>query len=504
MNIKIILIIFAVLLVGCQAEKDMSFNITSSYDAFSVAKARVWYEQKSAGFSTQQSNYKSAGENGTLFDMKPLLDWNLAELNSDSVWEVVELPWEYADSFIICTSDVYNYSEASNAQVQQVVRLIVVHNKQTGDIYGGRMLVLPYLDYMIYAGDSVQTNKYLTRNSQLSGLVLFYSLDNHFINGWKYSSGTITGRIQEIGSEEYFSMLSNSPPTKALGGELDEVVCVGAKPPEPDYFYLKTLPPIDNTGRIGSFYGGMGGGGGSSGNTGGSGDSGGNTQPETNDDCPESAGENSERTDNILDGADDAMDELRGKATGSENEWSTCISQDNGIYSGSALEEHNTLKSSVGCDANVEIVAHSHHSGVASYTTPGDAIALAEMYKSGSYPLIYGSVATSANGAEYLIYISNYTALSSFCSNPANSDFFLVDDGYFQNGTVFEQTYNAVKANLFSQKYSSDMFNIFALAYVLDYFNTGMKVQYRSSASGDFKELNTEKSNSNYKPSKCK
>lgn len=82
-------------------------------------------------------------------------------------------------------SEVSNYAALQNDRsvIKQVIRLVILQNKKTGDIYGFKMIVVPDLQYMLEKDDAIEQNKYLHRASDLSGTVLFYSVKDEFVNG---------------------------------------------------------------------------------------------------------------------------------------------------------------------------------------------------------------------------------------------------------------------------------------------------------------------------------
>ena len=129
--------------------------------------------------------------------MKPLLNWELADINNDSLWSVVELPWEYENGFrTYACPEVKYHLENNGIELIQVEKLIIIRNRITGDTYGFRMRVLPDLLYINRHGNNLHTNSYLNRDEDLSGFVLFYSISDEFVNGWRYSEGKVIARLE--------------------------------------------------------------------------------------------------------------------------------------------------------------------------------------------------------------------------------------------------------------------------------------------------------------------
>jgi hypothetical protein len=90
------------------------------------------------------------------------------------------------------------------------------------------MKIAPDLDYLLERGESLIINKYLVRDSDLSGLVIFCTLDDRFINGWRYRDGEIQGKLVPANVEETeTSATVSGTRSEEWHIELDEVVIVG-------------------------------------------------------------------------------------------------------------------------------------------------------------------------------------------------------------------------------------------------------------------------------------
>ena len=190
----ILLLLLTFALWSCNNDEPQAPEIKGT---LTVAKAKEWYEK--FVMKNSLSNQMKAKIAGNAVDsLQPLLNWDIAELDNDSVWSVVELPWEYKDYTVqISNSEVSEYATLQNDKsvIKQVIRLVILQNRKTGETYGFKMVVVPDLDYMLLKDDAIAENKYLQRGSDLSGAVLFYSVNDVFINGWKYENGKITAKI---------------------------------------------------------------------------------------------------------------------------------------------------------------------------------------------------------------------------------------------------------------------------------------------------------------------
>lgn len=181
-------------LYACTSEQDYrTDDEQKQIDPLTVSTAQALYEQ----YVGKTSRVKSADE-GSAIEFMP--DWSQGELFSDSLWYVVESPLKMDEGQTIrfMTEQVREYSETKNVLPKQVFRQVVMRNKQTGLDYAFMMVVMPGLDYMLSKGDELEKNRYLTRESDLSGTVIFYTTDGEFVNGWVYEEGKIAYSIGEL------------------------------------------------------------------------------------------------------------------------------------------------------------------------------------------------------------------------------------------------------------------------------------------------------------------
>jgi hypothetical protein len=184
---------------ACTSEQDYTpEEIQKPVEPLSVATAQSLYEQ----YVGKTSRLKSTTEDSRI-DLFP--DWNQGQLFSDSNWYVVESPLEIGQGkdLRFALPEVQEYSEANHVRPQQIFRQIVMRNKETGLDYAFMMVVMPELEYMLRKGDELDRNQYLTRTSDLSGTVLFYTTSGEMVNGWKYKDGNITAAIAAGSDQSY-------------------------------------------------------------------------------------------------------------------------------------------------------------------------------------------------------------------------------------------------------------------------------------------------------------
>ncbi|MDR0332027.1 MAG: hypothetical protein LBI15_01025 [Dysgonamonadaceae bacterium] len=202
-------VLAGVILYSCQTDVFDEIETSEVSNSFSVSDAKNWFE------TTGQSTVALRSAGGE--SLTPVLNWNVAETSDNTAWEVVELPWEYENAVqIFALREVWQHAVATNTVPENVIRLVVMQHRKTGKTYGVKMMVAPTLDYLLRYGENLSDNKLLDRDSQLSGIVLFYTLDDLFVNGWGYQNGEIVAEF--VSKRETTAEDVNAPTTRSDGG----------------------------------------------------------------------------------------------------------------------------------------------------------------------------------------------------------------------------------------------------------------------------------------------
>lgn len=198
MKEKFIFLLLSILIFSC---KDDDNQLTPPENLFTIDLAKEWFETK---FKSDDFEYpfRIQGNDSNLLSLKPLLNWDIAQLTSDSVWTVVELPWEYENGLVTYTnSEVKQLSGTNNMEAVQVEKLIIIKNRISKEVYGFKMRIIPDLTYLQLHADNIAYNSYLKRDLDLSGSVLFYSISDEFVNGWKYADGKVVAQLKVAEAE---------------------------------------------------------------------------------------------------------------------------------------------------------------------------------------------------------------------------------------------------------------------------------------------------------------
>lgn len=525
--------LWSLLLVGmmlcCVSEDDYPSEEKKPVEPLTVESARSLYEQ----YVGRTASLKSAGEDSGI---ELLPDWSAGQLSSDSLWYVVESPLEFIGDrqMRLVTPSVEEYvgPEAKASDIKQYQRLVMAQNKESGDTYAFVMMIIPELDYMLQKGDQLDANKYFSREHDLDGRIMFFTTDGRFVNGWIYEQGKLTAFI---GSGNNANSIFR---TKAYSYYWDcidkkEYNELGILISEKECFKVYVLGEVEINGTLNDSdnpddltVGWPGGGGIIGGFTpiypggGGSGNSNSDKdkEPEKRTDCDEKATQNANNAQTALNDANIKVkaDQLRANAKNSLVEYVMGISYDAGFKSynvmGGELIKGNAGDNSVGIapSAYTIFTMHSHHQGLNAAPSPGDLIATVEFYRDikalagNSYR---GTINVAANGAEYMIYVSDPAALERFYNGLQGNDFYQRDGVNFMEGSEWREEYNKAFETLKKGGYSENDAQSYALSHVADKYNMGLKISSRKNKDSTFKEQKTATEgsgkNTKYKPQQC-
>ncbi len=526
------------LLYGCTADDGDHAITEKPVEPLTVSKAMDWYnasvgvlaKQKSTADSSDEISYKPSG--------------NLAELFTDELWYAVESPLDFGDrNLMIMTPEVGDYTDAhGNGVAKQVLKLVVLRNKETGETYSFIMAVVPELDYMLRKGDGLDKSTYLSTDSDLDGYIFFYTLDGELINGRVYERGKVTGSINSpvegkktkimmayqmairYSWDQMLEGTTEDGGTNTFYSTHSEIVYVTVY--EDNGIGINTSPAPITPPSIPSSGGGTGTYTGSNPKlpikpTPFDMDEDTDKQPDKRTDCTDKASQNSQKAQDALGNiaVKVQIESLRINAkTNSATEYGVGISYDPGFgtYSitGGNVWQGTPGTNNVGIKTSAYTVftAHTHYTGLNAAPSCADVIATVGFYKNareqgGSYR---GTVAFAANGKEYMIYVNDPVALNKFYNGLTNNDFYErggENGDEFKAGTEWQQSYKKVYDALINNDYSQNDAQSYALSHVLDNYNTGLKISTRQGATSAFKEQKTDTegtgNNTKYTPKIC-
>ncbi|WP_163357672.1 hypothetical protein [Dysgonomonas sp. 25] len=508
-------LLFSVLVYACTKE-EVATEPQQPVEALTIENAQKWYNQHFGSAAKTKASSDAGDDDGITL----IPQWNEAELSENSAWYTVESPLESSSDIrvLFMQEEVLNHAIDNKAyqQVKQVHRHVVMRNRETGETYAFIMVVMPTLEYMQRVGDALETNKYLSRESDLDGEVVYFNCAGEFVNGWIYEKGKITygTHVEEFGGNrtKSFVLIEICHNQLALGGVAgDELGVIDDRMICRDYSLwtddAPTLPEF-----------GLGGGGDISLPALGSGGKWNapepkDKEPEERKDCAGKAAQNANNAQSAMEANEKTqktVENLKEKASNQKVEYGTTIEYINGQY---------VIKDIVGGEQysvtipfNYQTTLYDIHTHPNAYGLTGkylqdgpserDIYSLLKDYiKSQAQGGVYkGSIIITSTGTEILICVND----PSLASNPSTRDKFATDsDGLFKDRALNDE-YARITQDLISQGFSGSDASIFSMSRLLDKYNSGLKISKKEKGKNSFKETKTtEKSLNEYKPTIC-
>lgn len=482
---------FLLLLImyGCSSEYEERSDENFPVEALTVSGAESWYNE----IFGMAPRLKSATEGSTdeaLFEP----EWNLAELFTDTLWYAVESPMDFYEGGItIMTNEVSNYADENGGKsiTKQVLKLIVLRNKETGDTYSFLMAVIPGLDYMLRKGDAIDENKYLLRDSDFDGYVFFYAVNGEFVNGWVYKDGKIIGGTHNLNAEKM---------TKRYV-QMQYSVCwwqyftfdgVNTVPAYYCETYTENVFMNDNYSDIGNNNGGVntddprvGGGGGGSG----SGTTIFKRDPIELSKCSPKATIRGTNANTAMNAASvvNNVNKVRAEATNALQTKETGLRIDyaNNSYS-SQYYGGTTHEVDIKINSNTVYTIHTHVFGLTA-PSPGDVATFLEQYY--YYPNYKGAIVFAFNGMEYLLAVDS-PAKAREAYEERRGYLETDEKGKFTNSDT-KKIYEDALRNLEKKAFNEQNAYFYALNACLDILDTGLVLSVKFSGDSRFREIST-------------
>lgn len=536
-----IIVLFTALFFSCKNDIENAVATITGTSTSDVLDAQAWYNKNrqetfAIGFEKVKSSQKK-------ITAKP--DWKHAYSIKYDGYTAVHTPLSSTGKFSFVTPENKQAYEATgdDRYLKTFTQMVVINEKKDNRTYAFLMTLIPDKAYIESTHFAALKSNYRKWQKGYSGYVYYHTIDGRFNNGWKFANGKVIKRVAQVDENGInISMGVRSKVTSATvcNTTQQEIWTMNCSSWATTYEYQGVYQPYTYFSDCGdwSFEGyqyttecyddGTGGGGSGSDDTSDGGSSGAGTS--TSDggytvpyvpyrtDCPPSAETNATTVNNVLSYNDptyatsniaSSVNTLSGYAGNESIEWCLSVSKENDNYwldhDGTQMlfTSNSATSVSINTTATTYLIVHCHVGNDLTTPSPLDVICLCKKHN-GISPNIYGNVVLAKDGSESVIYVSDPVAFSNFCTSIKNDLTFNQDtNGYFQTGSDYANTYNAVYKQLTDWNYTQSVANSYALSYVLDNFNTGLKISYRPSATDQFKEQETICLNGYYSPSIC-
>lgn len=194
-NILIISIAFSGFVFACVKQQQdiqmepMIFN--KGKDLSRIMNAQKWLKGNLPPETKSGSEWKSL--------------WEYAFTDASDYSETVEVPLAFFKESVIVLPDCKRKFLETNdyKYIQNVTRLIVETDPQTGRTRGFFMSIVPSLKYLEKTDFNPFNNGYIERDSLFDGCIIFRDLNGKLVNGWMYLDGNIILSMKPVTNDEF-------------------------------------------------------------------------------------------------------------------------------------------------------------------------------------------------------------------------------------------------------------------------------------------------------------
>lgn len=184
--------------LGCQDTLEIDdYNNSSFTGGTPLEQAITWYNAQKNGDPVLLTSLSRSGE-GQLFYTEPSWKYTCTSSNEELSVVDVDLTDRIGLDFVSETN-LSKFKESGEYRYRRSYsRLVIMTDKASLQKSGYVMTILPSLWYIEHHEADIHLNTYLRREPNLDGYVLFHDLNGQFVNGWRYESGKVTGRIKSL------------------------------------------------------------------------------------------------------------------------------------------------------------------------------------------------------------------------------------------------------------------------------------------------------------------
>lgn len=516
------------LLVGIYSCSDDGHSLKDGIELTeSGAGAKKWYSENKVPKAILKYGINEDTYSGVEYEP----DWSYMILEENEEWEILEFGIMTFGRTSLMDLETYKAFESTKEDKykRSFSYYIYMKDKKTQNAQGFLMTVVPSFNYL-QAQDINFGNKicYFNRDKTYSGLILFYTLNGEYVNGWRYTEGEIISTLQPVRT---FIESDDQKTTKSASCTTYESWTVtetcyywyieaGGSKYDPHYSHCESNTSNHHTWQECEYL--------DEGNGGGYGGDGVRApandykQPEERTDCDETnAFSNAKSVAAILRAAraDAEVDILKQAAKNKDKEWSAkleYVSDEKYPFKMIDVKEsegEGDIETYIKVTQTTLYAIHTHHDkdndpGPSVYDISSVLDINSQFYE--TYPNkgynFYGAIIYTYNGSAYLVHIDDKDQAYKFQKN--NQTFF----DLFDSGLQFDE-FMTIRADLLRQNYSETDAYDFAMSFILDNYKTGLKISRMEDQDSLFKELHTEeiakkpafssKKKKTYKPQIC-
>lgn len=182
------------LLFSCSKTEQDEINPQPS---LTIAEAKEWF-MSNYQYPVAMQGQANMLKNSEADSLKPVFDWEKPLFEGDNSEDVIEVPIHYLNGSV-----GHAFTNSGNLPVTDDKRLhnsltrLVILKAKGAEKRAFLMTLIGDPSYLEKHNYDVSGNLYKSKLKDFTGLVLFYTPEGKFINGWRYHEGNVNGSISE-------------------------------------------------------------------------------------------------------------------------------------------------------------------------------------------------------------------------------------------------------------------------------------------------------------------
>jgi hypothetical protein len=182
------------LLFSCSKTEQDEINTQPS---LTIAEAKEWY-MSNYQYPVSMQGQANLLKNSEADSLKPVFEWEKPLFEGDNSEDVIEVPIHYSNGSV-------GHAFANSGQLpvtddkrlhSSLTRLVILKAKGA-EKRAFLMTLIGDPSYLEKHNYDVSGNLYKSKQKDFTGLVLFYTPEGKFINGWRYHEGKVNGAVSE-------------------------------------------------------------------------------------------------------------------------------------------------------------------------------------------------------------------------------------------------------------------------------------------------------------------
>jgi len=201
LKVFILFALLAVLIFACSKEYDNLFN----KETIDIEEAQAWFENnKPTEFGLKSINFK-----GVKLNFMP--DWKYAFSKNNKDFKTVEMPIKAQGRFGFATKESKEAYEQTkdDRYMNSQTRMVVLTEKKSNNTIGFLMTIIPDKEYRDKTTFGPYYSSYRNWQKGFSGYIFYHTLEGDFANGWKFSDGKVTKKVEQKAGKGFNSNLES-------------------------------------------------------------------------------------------------------------------------------------------------------------------------------------------------------------------------------------------------------------------------------------------------------